>query len=357
MLGPQLYQIWDGEKTRNFQRLLLRWYARHKRELPWRNDRSPYRIWIAEVMLQQTRVDAALPYYERFLARFPDVCSLASASEDDVIALWAGLGYYSRARNLRLAAIEIVRDFGGRLPPDLDLLVKLPGIGRYTAGALCSIAFNQAQPAVDGNVRRVISRLQGIQERAPEPILRARAAALIPGGRASDFNQALMELGALVCVPDPLCGRCPARRLCAGRANGRASGIGRPRQKTGTVPVELTVLVAENEGTILLTDSGAADFIPGRRHLPARLVAPGGSPADTARILARAAIGCEVQPRRRGVLRHAITYRRITVHVFSCKAGGALPPGPAVQWIPLAQATGLLTSSLYRKALAIGIKS
>jgi A/G-specific adenine glycosylase len=198
--------MWDWEKTRNFQERLLHWYGRHKRELPWRSNPAPYRVWVSEIMLQQTQAKTVLPYYDRFFKRFPDIQSLARASEQEVLALWAGLGYYGRARNLHRAARQIVDDHGGVFPDKLEEILMLPGIGRYTAGAICSIAFNRPLPIVDGNVRRVIRRLHGIGRRIPESHFWNQASAWVPEGKTSAFNQAVMELGALVCLPHrPLC--------------------------------------------------------------------------------------------------------------------------------------------------------
>ncbi|MFS8523800.1 MAG: A/G-specific adenine glycosylase, partial [Limnochordales bacterium] len=195
---------------------LVRWFEEHKRALPWRQNRDPYRVWVAEVMLQQTRVDTVAPRYVSFLRRFPSVEALAAAGEDEVLKEWEGLGYYSRARNLRLAAREIVNRYGGRFPDSPEELRRLPGIGRYTAAAVASIAFNRPAAAVDGNVLRVMARLHGIDEpvtRAPvQRRIERLTEALIPPGRAADFTEALMELGALVCTPgQPDCGRCPWR--------------------------------------------------------------------------------------------------------------------------------------------------
>ena len=196
------------------RRRLLAWYATTRRDLPWRRTADPYRIWLSEAMLQQTRVETVIPYYERFLSRFPTPRALACADEQDVLRAWAGLGYYARARNLKRAAELIVRDHDGRIPSEPDALSSLPGVGRYTVGAITSIAFGKRAPVVDGNVSRVLSRLEAV--RAPASAwLWDLAGRLVPPDAPGDFNQAVMELGATVCTPRaPSCPRCPLASSC-----------------------------------------------------------------------------------------------------------------------------------------------
>lgn len=198
---------------------LLAWYDAHARTLPWRGIENPYATWVSETMLQQTRVETVLSYYDRFLARFPTVAALAAAPEADVLKLWEGLGYYSRARNLHRGAKQVMAEFGGELPRDAAALRTISGVGAYTAGAIASIAYGLPVPAVDGNVIRVVSRVAGIRENVGVPSVRRRieaeAAAMLPPDRPGDFNQALMDLGATVCVPGtPSCERCPLFALC-----------------------------------------------------------------------------------------------------------------------------------------------
>ena len=197
---------------------LLRWYDRNKRDLPWRKTRDPYAIWVSETMLQQTRVATVLPYYRRFMEAFPSVEALDRAPLDAVRGVWSGLGYYRRAANLKQAARLVVSHHGGRLPADYQALLRLPGIGRYTAGAIMSIAFDRRYPATDGNVRRVYTRLLGLTDL---PGIDKSAEEMVSRSRPGDFNQAVMELGATVCLPaGPLCGRCPLARRCRARASG-----------------------------------------------------------------------------------------------------------------------------------------
>ncbi len=222
---------------RTFAARLLAWYAKHKRDLPWRRDtHDPYRVWISEIMLQQTQVATVIPYYKRFLARFPNVRALANAKLDDVLKAWEGAGYYARARNLHLAAREIVARFGGQLPSTVDELLTLPGIGRYTAGAIASIAFKRDAPVVDGNVTRVLCRCFNIQHdpksAATQKELWHLAEILLPRGCAADFNQGLMELGATICTPrNPQCNVCPINRACVARRLGRQDKLPAKSQK------------------------------------------------------------------------------------------------------------------------------
>lgn len=209
--------------TSGVGRDLLKWYRRHRRDLPWRRSRDPYAVWLSEMMLQQTQVATVIPYYQRFLGAFPTVHSLAAAPLERVLALWAGLGYYARARNLHAAAIQVVTRHGGKFPDTVAGLLSLPGIGRYTAGAIASIAFDRRAPIVDGNVARVLARLFLIRTPIKTPATQKRlwslAESLLPARACGDFNQALMELGATVCTPgSPRCESCPLQRTCAARA-------------------------------------------------------------------------------------------------------------------------------------------
>ena len=236
---------------------LLSWYDRCARTLPWRGIHDAYRTWVSEAMLQQTRVETVLPYYERFLARFPDLSSLAAASEEDVLKEWEGLGYYSRARNLRKGACQVVAEYGGALPRDPEALRKICGIGPYTAGAVASIAFGIRVPAVDGNVIRVLSRLYGIRSDVSAPETRrhleALAADLVPEERPGDHNQAVMDLGATVCVPGtPDCARCPLSAFCdAFRAGDAAELPVLPKARPPKV-IPYTVLLIRSGERILM---------------------------------------------------------------------------------------------------------
>jgi A/G-specific adenine glycosylase len=252
---------------------LIAWYGRHGRDLPWRHTRDPYRIWLSEIMLQQTTVAAAIPYYQRFLTVFPNVATLAAAPLEQVIELWAGLGYYSRARNLHRAAKIVVDEFGGRFPATVEELTALPGIGRSTAGAIVSISFDRPAPILDGNVRRVLVRLFAFagDPRSPtaERSLWGRAEALTSRARPHDYAQAIMDLGATVCTPrDPACSACPLSDLCQACRQGVQQRLpaARPRK---SVPVRRQVaLLVECNGCCLVRPRPAAGFLGGMWEFP-----------------------------------------------------------------------------------------
>ena len=216
---------------------ILPWYRAHKRDLPWRQDRDPYHIWVSEIMLQQTRVEAVKGYYARFLDRLPDIASLAACGDDELHKLWEGLGYYSRVRNLKKAARVIMESHGGVFPPDHAAVRALPGIGDYTAGAVCSIAFSLPTPAVDGNVLRVLSRLRADDSPIDLPAVKKRVqrelAEIYPADCPGEFTQALMELGATLCGPnrEPRCGECPCRQFCKGRTDWQKYPVKLPKKE------------------------------------------------------------------------------------------------------------------------------
>ncbi|MCI8331954.1 MAG: A/G-specific adenine glycosylase [Clostridiales bacterium] len=231
---------------------LLRWYDENKRDLPWRHTKDPYHIWISEIMAQQTRIQFLLAYYNRFVTLFPSVESLAAASQEEVLKAWEGLGYYSRAKNLQKAARIVVGDYGGRLPDIKEALLALPGIGEYTAGAILSIAYDKPVPAVDGNVLRVFARLESddtdIMLPAAKRMAAKRVEQLFPPARAGCFTQALMELGALVCIPqNPKCGGCPLSQHCLALAGDRQNVLPVKAAKKAPKECEKTILVVMNE--------------------------------------------------------------------------------------------------------------
>lgn len=260
-----------------FSRNLLEWYHGQKRDLPWRRHRNPYYIWISEIMLQQTRVDTVIPYFNRFIERFPTVESLADAPEEDVLKCWEGLGYYSRARNLQHAARQVKEQYGGMVPNDRDAIFSLKGVGPYTAGAILSIAFNRPEPAVDGNVMRVLSRYFLMEDdiaKGPTRVKMERLAAeLIPEGEASHFNQALMELGALVCTPkSPRCLPCPVMEHCAARLAGCETSLPVKTKAKPPRPEErLAALVTgrgEHAGRVLIRQRPSSGLLARMWELP-----------------------------------------------------------------------------------------
>lgn len=253
---------------------LLAWYGTHARELPFRDDPTPYHVWLSEIMLQQTRVEAVLPYYRRFLAELPDVEALAKVPEERLLKLWEGLGYYNRARNLKRAAQMVVEQLGGVFPGDYQALRALPGIGDYTAGAIASIAFGVPVPAVDGNVLRVVSRLAAYRENIDLPQgkrdIREQVAAVIPPKRPGDFNQALMELGAVVCLPNgaPRCEECPLAELCQAREQGIAEDLPLRSEKKGRRSEEHTVFLLFAGNRLALRRRPKRGLLSGMWELP-----------------------------------------------------------------------------------------
>jgi A/G-specific adenine glycosylase len=302
-------------------------------------------------MLQQTQVRTVLPYYERFLQRFPGPQELASASEKELLSMWSGLGYYGRALNLRRAARLIVKDHSGSFPDSFEDMVRLPGIGRYTACAIESIAFNRPRPVVDGNVRRVMMRLHGFDGSVPERFFWDQASAWVSPDRPADFNQAVMELGALVCVPaHPRCGSCPVRRLCRAYQDHTQDRVRAVRHRRAFERVELAVLVIACGDRILLTRQPEAFFVPGVWGFPSRVVSERGSAEADALALALELTGIPVPLGRITAVRHGIMHRRITAHVFS---GLSQAPAHALKgrWVRRKEFAELVTSSLFHKAL------
>jgi len=308
------------------RRALLAWYRAERRDLPWRRTRDPYAIWVSETMLQQTRVEAVIPYYERFLARFPDVGALASANLDDVLSLWAGLGYYSRARNLKRAAEQVVTRFAGRLPDGVDMLRELPGVGRYTAGAIASIAFDHPAPIVDGNVARVLARLVGLRQPIESSAVKARlweeAAKLADGPSPGDVNQALMELGARVCLPrSPRCDGCPVSRCCDARAAGDAESLPVRAPKRAPKRVYAVAALILRRGRALAVQRPARGLLGGLWELPGGEVGARERGAVVLARVLRERTGLRVATNARaGTIDYAITQRAQRTALYRCEA-------------------------------------
>jgi A/G-specific adenine glycosylase len=296
------------------RRKLLRWYNKHRRDLPWRKTNDPYAIWIAETMLQQTQVSTVAPYYERFLRELPSIRALHRARFRKVLTLWSGLGYYRRAENLKKSAGDIVRKHGGELPKNYDTLLALPGVGHYTAGALMSIAFQKPYPAIDGNARRVLYRLLNPKN---DKELRRFASLLVPRARPGYFNQGLMELGATICIPkNPLCPRCPIANHCAARAKGQRIESFRFAKSGPTKDVEWPLAIVRQERKILLRQRTRKGLLAGLWEFPGGQKPPRHSRRN---LLASqlAELSARFQPERRiGEFRHSITDRKIRSPVF-----------------------------------------
>jgi A/G-specific adenine glycosylase len=309
--------------VKGLRRSLLDWYRANRRDLPWRATRDPYAIWISEAMLQQTRVETAIPYYERFLARFPDLQTLADADSDEVLGVWAGLGYYSRARNLHAAARIVVDEHAGELPDDAEALRSLPGVGRYTAGAVASIAFDRPEPVVDGNVSRVFARLRGIRDDVRKAATVRRlweeAAALVRGPHPGDLNQALMELGARVCTPRaPRCPVCPVAHHCEAHRGGDAEAL--PVQSEPAEPrrVEAVAALVLRRGRALAVRRPSG-LLAGLWDLPGGELSRGERPATGVKRALRERVGLTItRVQRAGVVKHAFSHRLLHLVVYRC---------------------------------------
>jgi len=314
----------------SFASRLLRWYSRHGRKLPFRGPRDPYRVWVSEIMLQQTRVETVIPYYRRWMKQFPTVKALASARQTEVLKLWEGLGYYARARNLHRAAKIVLSEHGGRIPESVEGLKKLPGIGRSTAGAIASIAFGDDAPVLDGNVKRVLARVfdvqQAIKSQEGEKELWALAERLVPNGRAGVYNQALMDLGATVCTAkSPACRECPLRTTCLAFALGLQQQRPVVTRRALTPHYDVTAAIIRRNGRVLIARRPADKLLGGLWEFPGGKARPGESLAACLKRELREELGIVVRVRERvAALNHAFSHFRITLHVFECelKRGG-----------------------------------
>jgi A/G-specific adenine glycosylase len=312
------------------RRTLLAWYDRNRRDLPWRHTRDPYRIWVSEVMLQQTTVKAVLPYYGAFLERFPTLTALAEEPEDEVLAAWSGLGYYHRARNLHRGAQHVAERHAGAFPQTLEAALAVPGVGLYTASAVLSIAHGLALPVVDGNVRRVLARLLALRGPAykKDGAYYNRAEELIDPKRPGDWNQALMELGATVCLPrKPACPACPLRQRCEARARGLVAELPESRKRREPVNVTVKAALVERDGRVLLVRRAEGRLLGRMWEVPQTSLDTRGRP-DLAREVEEQH-GLRVVPGPLAVrARHAVTYRRITLEGYRTRLRPPVPDDP-----------------------------
>ncbi len=339
--------------TRSIRRELTLWYASNKRDLPWRRTRDPYAIWVSEAMLQQTRVETVKEYWPRFLERFPTATALASAEEEAVLEAWSGLGYYRRARSLQAAARVIADEHGGVFPKDLGAALDLPGVGPYTAGAVVSIAYDVPAPLVDGNVERVFARLFGMEGvRGSGPLGRACWAAAdhfierLEGSVApSVWNQALMELGALICTPRaPRCDECPLAGACVARARGNAVGLPRPKPRRASTEVELEIYVIERGGRWLLEQRPEGGLMGGMWQFPTVEVTSSGLFPDEL----GPALSASLEPEHDLIaLTHGITHHRIRARVRSARL--ATIGDAAAAWFAPSEAAALALTGMARK--------
>ncbi len=346
METPTASKTVDAETRTRIAARLLAWYRAHKRDLPWRGA-SPYAVWVSEIMLQQTQVATVIPFYQQFLARFPTVEALASAPIEDVLKQWAGLGYYARARNLHRAAQMVVENFHGQVPNTPEAIASLPGIGRYTSGAILSIAYDVPRPIVDANVVRVLTRVFGLRgdpkSAQNQAALWHLAERLVPDDSPGDFNQGLMELGALVCAPaDPKCERCPLLPDCFAGHSADPSALPEFPLSRATIAVtHSAALIADSEGRVLIAQRPLHGLWGGLWEFPRVVCSPGEEPRAGAVRAAREVAGLEVEIGARvGKVKHGVTHHRITLYGFA--AHPALPnaiPMPqdcaAVRWSAL----------------------
>lgn len=331
------------EKKAPLQRGLLRWYRAGARDLPWRRTRDPYAIWLSEIMLQQTRVETVVDYYNRFLAAFPTVQDLANAPKEQVMKQWEGLGYYTRAHNLHKAAKTIAHELGGEFPQTVEEWLALPGIGRYTAGAIVSIAYGISAPVLDGNVKRVLARIFGIEKSIDDlstvQELWHKAEALISKSDPGAFNQSLMELGARICIPrNPRCEICPVNKVCEAWLNDRQNELPIRKAKK-KIPHALVVAAAiEKNGRYLLGKRPEGKMLAGLWEFPGGKVEPGETPEEALRRELREELDIEVDIAEHIVtVEHGYSHLSVTIHLFRCKHLSGTPKKlyhSEIKWVP-----------------------
>jgi len=350
----------ESLKVRKLVAALPIWFSQNARDLPWRRTRDPYAIWVSEIMLQQTQVKTVLPYWTRWMRELPTIEAVACASDARLHKLWEGLGYYTRVRNLQKAARVIVEKHGNRFPEEFDDILALPGIGRYTAGAICSIAFNQPKPILDGNVTRVLTRLFGIYENPREKKTNAKlwqfSERLVtqasrtqnPYSSIWHLNQSLMELGALICIPRaPQCEICPVRGLCAARCRGWQEKIPAGGQRADTISRRVLAFVVEQNGKFLVRQRPAGVVNAHLWEFPNVEALPGTSPAAASQRLFGQA------PHRLApycVVKHSITRYRITLESYCAELSGK-ENGPPGRWLTLSQLRRLAFTAAHKKIL------
>ena len=345
-------------EARRLERYLLAWYARNRRDLPWRRTRDPYAVWLSEVMLQQTRVETVVPYYERFLATYPSVHALAEAPLEDVLRQWSGLGYYRRARMLHAAAREVAIDRRGSFPRTAAELLGIKGVGRYTAGAIASIAWGQAVPVVDGNVTRVLSRLFALGSGKDDPKqVWELAGSLVAKNDPSSWNQGLMELGATVCLPrHPLCSSCPLESMCEARARGLTDVLPRARRKKAPTVMPRVGFVLRSRGAVLLGRRPEGGLFGGMWE------PPHGDAEEALSLGERLAARTKGRVAPAGTVKHILSHRRIDMTVYAGEAPVAfaerllrpLPDYEELRWVKEDSVDERPLTTLARKVLSLG---
>jgi A/G-specific adenine glycosylase len=342
----------DPLRSRTIQTKLLRWFEKKGRDLPWRKTGDPYAIWISEIMLQQTQVATVIPYYQRFLKSFPTVHHLAKSDLSKVLKIWEGLGYYSRARNLHRASKIILNHFKGKIPDHLKDLLGLPGIGKYTAGAILSIAYNKEAPILDGNVKRVLSRLFAISSNLvagkTEGLLWKISESLIPKGRSNSFNQAIMDLGAMICTPkDPLCYRCPLHRHCKAKASGNPERYPSRVVKKRIPHIEAISAVILRNGKVLLNQRPPKGLLGGLWEFPNWRSEESRRLRLRLRNHIKKEMGMNVEVKESfGTFKQTFTHFKLTLSVFSCEALGGRGKG---KWVAVRNLHLLPMSRVHRR--------
>jgi A/G-specific adenine glycosylase len=326
-------------KIKNLQSRLLNWYDEQKRDMPWRKNRDPYRILVSEFMLQQTQVKTVIPYYKHWMKSFPTAKKLATADESHVLKHWEGLGYYSRARNLRKSAIHIQHEFKGKVPDSMENILKLPGVGRYTAGAVLSIAFDKRVPVLDGNVKRVLSRFFLLNEngnnKKSETRLWDTMEDLLPEKRCGDFNQAFMELGATVCLPkNPFCNECPLKQLCEANKSNKQLLFPPPKTTIKTSKIQVSAAVIFKKGRVYIQKRRAKGLMGGLWEFPGGKMESGETDIECLRREIKEELGVNIRIREKLMThRHSYTRFRVTLHVFHCQIhSGTLSPSACDDW-------------------------
>ncbi len=346
--------------TNSFQQCLLEWFEKHRRDLPWRRDYAPYKVWISEIMLQQTQMERGVAYFNRWMERFPHVENVASAHEDDILHAWEGLGYYRRARNLHKTAKIIVTTWKGRFPETARELATLPGIGPYTAAAIASIAFEEPVPVVDANVSRVLSRIFDIDTlitaSATQKDIYQKAHDLLPPARARDFNQAMMELGALICTKSPVCLHCPLQSRCLSLAKGNIPERPVTRKPPAIIPVVMASGVLIHQGKIFIQKRQSKDVWANLWEFPGGCVIPGESPkaAVVREFLEETEIPITVG-KKIAEIKHAYTRYRITLHAYFCTSSAVNKPilhaAQEYKWVNPEELNQFAFSSGHRKLI------
>ena len=351
---------------------MLAWFATNARDLPWRRTREPYAVWVSEIMLQQTQVKTVIPYWERWMRELPTIQSLADAPSDQIHKLWEGLGYYTRVRNMQKAAREIVEKHHGKFPNDHDAVLALPGIGRYTAGAICSIAFDQPAPILDGNVIRVLARLFAIRENVKDKKINERlwelalqlvsSAAKVPGnpsrfGNCSALNQSLMELGAIVCTPrQPQCMVCPLAKDCAGKRLGLAEELPNVGERAATTERRFLACVVERGDKVLVRQRPEGVVNAHLWEFP-NVEVPLKLPRAKARQHLESELGCALEKISPiATIKHSITRYRMTLEAFQGELNGTAPKPAAGQWIARKELQKLAFNSAHRRLLATALE-